>query len=210
MSIISKLNHGASGPLGPEAPATKPRSRLGRQVTYTAVVALTALIGYAVIKATNSQNVSSLPGSGVITTSPLVGQTAPNFKLSLLSDTSRTISLSSLSGKPIVINFFSPACVPCHEEMPTFASLGKKYAKRINFIGVDETSSPGAALSFVTADHVSYPTVLDANGDLIGPYLIPGVPVTVFVGSNGVITGYVAGAISNATLTARVKDLLGN
>ena len=167
-----------------------------------------ALVAYAVLEATSGHGASVAPGSGIITTSPLVGQLAPVFALPSLKDPSTSVSLASLSGKPIVINFFSPACVPCRAEMPTFAALGSKYAGRINFIGVDETSSSGAALAFVTQDHVSYPTVIDANGDLVGPYLIPGVPVTVFVSSRGFVKGYVAGAISNSTLTTRVEALL--
>lgn len=186
------------------------RSSLGRRLTWLAVLALLGLVGYAVFKATETQNAAVTPGSGVITTSPLIGQPAPVFSLPTLQDASRSVSLGSLIGKPMVINFFSPTCVPCHAEMPTFAALGSKYAGRINFIGVAETSSSGAALAFVTADHVAYPTVVDANGDLVGPYLIPGVPVTVFVGATGVVKGYIAGAISNATLTARVQGLLSH
>ena len=184
------------------------RSRIGRPLTWISLLALLALVAYAVFRASGAQSAGVSPGTGIVTTSPLVGQLAPVFKLPSLKDSSTSISLTSLSGKPIVINFFSPACVPCREEMPTFAALGSKYAGRINFIGVDETSSPAAALAFVTRDHVPYPTVIDANGELIGPYLIPGVPVTVFVSSAGVVEGYVAGAISSSTLTTRVEALL--
>ncbi len=181
-----------------------------RAASLVAVILLAVIVGYAVMKATQSSaaNSANAPGSGVVTSSSLVGQSAPSFKLPSLANSSRTVALNQLLGRPVVINFFSPACVPCHQEMPTFASLGAKYAGKINFVGVAETSGASAALQMVQADHVPYPTVLDANGDLVGPYLIPGVPVTVFVSANGVVKGYVAGAISNKTLRERVTALL--
>ncbi|CAG4931201.1 thiol-disulfide oxidoreductase ResA [Acidithrix ferrooxidans] len=180
-----------------------------RVLTLIGVLAIGLLVVFAVLKATSSKASLALsaPGSGVVTSSPLVGHPAPLFSLPSLSNGSKFVSLKSLEGRPLVINFFSPACIPCRQEMPTFASLGGRYAGKINFVGVDETSSSSAALSFVNSFRIPYPTVIDANGDLVGPYLIPGVPVTVFVGSNGVIKGYVAGAISKSTLIARTNAL---
>ena len=206
LSIISDRD-------APDTPA-EPRGHAPRRkaAALAVVIVLAALVGYAVMKATQSGATGSanLPGSGVLTSSSLVGQSAPTFKLPSLADSSQSVALGQLLGKPVVINFFSPACVPCHEEMPTFAALGSKYAGKINFIGVAETSGASSALQMVQADHVPYPTVLDANGDLVGPYLIPGVPVTVFVSAKGIVKGYVAGAISNKTLTQRVTALLSS
>lgn len=91
--------------------------------------------------------------------------------------------------------------------MPTFAKLGATFKGKINFIGVDETSTASVAKSFVDSFHLPYVTVIDSNGALIGTYLLPGVPVTVFVGSDGVVKGYVAGAISKAQLVSRTSAL---
>lgn len=91
--------------------------------------------------------------------------------------------------------------------MPTFAKLGNSFKGKINFIGVDETSTASVARAFVDSFHLPYTTVIDANGALIGTYLLPGVPVTVFVGSNGVVKGYVAGAITKSELISRTSSL---
>lgn len=191
-----------------EDQTVKTRSHHGRVFTVLGATIVAILISFAVIQATNTPVSTNAPGSGVITTSPLVGTQAPSFRLPTLENNAVSVSLADLLGKPVVVNFFSPACVPCREEMPTFAALGKLYQGKINFIGVDETSSVGSALSFIRADHVAYPVVIDANGDLIGPYLVPGVPVTVFISASGTIKGYVAGAISKATLRVRTSQLL--
>ncbi len=172
-----------------------------------ALVLIVALVAVAVSKASTATKVANLTGGGLITTSPLIGQSAPVFTLPDLHNTSRQVSLSSYLGKPTVINFFSPACVPCREEMPTFAKLGSSFKGKINFIGVDETSTASVARAFVDSFHLPYTTVIDANGALIGTYLLPGVPVTVFVGSNGVVKGYVAGAITKSELISRTSSL---
>ncbi len=172
-----------------------------------ALLLIVVLVVVAVSKASTATRVANLSGGGLITTSPLIGQSAPVFSLPDLHDATRQITLSSFAGKPTVINFFSPACVPCREEMPTFAKLGETYKGKINFIGVDETSTASVARQFVDSFHLPYTTVIDANGALIGTYLLPGVPVTVFVGSNGVIKGYVAGAITKSELIARTSSL---
>lgn len=172
-----------------------------------ALVLIVALVAVAVSKASTATKVANLTGGGLITTSPLIGQSAPVFTLPDLLNTSRQVSLSSFLGKPTVINFFSPACVPCREEMPTFAKLGNSFKGKINFIGVDETSTASVARAFVDSFHLPYTTVIDANGALIGTYLLPGVPVTVFVGSNGVVKGYVAGAITKSELISRTSSL---
>lgn len=168
---------------------------------------IVVLVVVAVSKASTATRVANLTGGGLITTSPLIGQSAPVFSLPDLHDATRQVSLSSFTGKPTVINFFSPACVPCREEMPTFAKLGETYKGKVNFVGVDETSTASVARSFVDSFHLPYTTVIDSNGALIGTYLLPGVPVTVFVGSDGIIKGYVAGAISKSELIARTSSL---
>ena len=186
------------------------KQRFGRLFSIVGVLVIVGLIAYAVFEALGSSSSanSGTPGTGIVTTSPIVGTPAPRFVLPSLRKASVSLSLAQLLGKPVVLNFFSPACIPCRLEMPTFAKLGQEYRGKINFAGVDETSSGGAALSMINNARVHYPVAIDANGDLVGPYLIPGVPVTVFIGANGIIRGYIAGAISQSTLLTQTKQLL--
>ncbi len=180
----------------------------GRIFTGFGILVVVTLLAYAIVQARTPSSTANITGTGVETSSPLVGTVAPKFALPSLIKATQLYSLSEFAGKPAVLNFFSPACIPCRAELPTFASLGQQYQGKINFLGIDETSSSGAAISLVKADHVKYPVVIDANGDLVGPYLIPGVPVTVFIGANGIVRGYIAGAISKATLISQTQQLL--
>ena len=50
----------------------------------------------------------------------LIGQTAPDFTV---QDTDRTVTLSQLRGKVVVLNFWATWCPPCIEEMPSLVKM---------------------------------------------------------------------------------------
>lgn len=54
-----------------------------------------------------------------------VGSPLPDFNFKDING--NTVSLEGLKGKPIVINFWFTACVPCIEEMPALNQLKEKY-----------------------------------------------------------------------------------
>jgi peroxiredoxin len=56
---------------------------------------------------------------------PFIGSRLPDFNLRDING--NAISLQELKGKPIVINFWFTACVPCVEEMPALNQLKEKY-----------------------------------------------------------------------------------
>src|SRR6185437_10738112 len=56
---------------------------------------------------------------------PIVGAPLPDFSFKDING--NAISLQKLKGKPIVINFWFTACVPCIEEMPALNELKDKF-----------------------------------------------------------------------------------
>jgi cytochrome c biogenesis protein CcmG/thiol:disulfide interchange protein DsbE len=143
---------------------------------------------------------------------PPVGRPAPDFTLPLFSG--GTLTLHSLKGKPVVLNFWASWCVPCREETPLLVRLHKIYGpKGIMFVGVNVEDNAVAARAFLARYHVDYPVVRSMDDGLIDAYAVPGIPTTVFIGANGVVvdkfTGGFAGPIGEKALVTRLERLLG-
>ena len=141
-----------------------------------------------------------------------VGRPAPDFTLPLFSG--GTLSLHSLKGKPVVLNFWASWCVPCREETPLLVRLHKTYGPRgIVFVGVNVEDDARAARAFLAQYHVDYPVVRSVDDGLIDTYAVPGIPTTVFIGANGVVvdkfSGGFVGPTGEKALVTRLERLLG-
>jgi cytochrome c biogenesis protein CcmG, thiol:disulfide interchange protein DsbE len=140
-----------------------------------------------------------------------VGRRAPDFSLPLLNG--GTFSLHSLRGKPVVLNFWAAWCVPCREETPMLVRLHKVYRPRgLQFVGVDSEDQTADARAFAAQYHVDYPLVRLDDDRLIDAYAVPGLPTTIFIGADGVVTGKVVGGFvgpeGEKLLVARLERLL--
>jgi cytochrome c biogenesis protein CcmG/thiol:disulfide interchange protein DsbE len=130
--------------------------------------------------------------------SPKIGAPAPGFSLRRL-DTTGTLSLASLRGKPVVLNFWASWCVPCKGEAKMLEAASHRYrSSGVVFVGVDWHDVKSDARRFLEAHGVTYPTVLDGSGSVTDRYNVPAVPETFFVDRSGRLVGeHVVGTVVN-------------
>jgi cytochrome c biogenesis protein CcmG, thiol:disulfide interchange protein DsbE len=135
------------------------------------------------------------------------GQTpvAPVFTLPRLDAPGR-VTLASLRGKAVVINFWASWCRPCKQEAPRLEAAYRRWSKRgVVVLGIDGQDFSGDAKRFARNAGISYPIVHDGPGNTIDRYGVTGFPETFFVGRNGKLVGnHVEGAISDAQLEQNI------
>jgi cytochrome c biogenesis protein CcmG/thiol:disulfide interchange protein DsbE len=129
---------------------------------------------------------------------PKIGGPAPAFSLRRL-DTSGTLALASLRGKPVVLNFWASWCVPCKGEAKMLEDAWQRYrSEGVVFVGIDWHDVKSDARRFLEHHGVTYPTVLDGSGSITDRYGVVGVPETYFIDRRGRLVGeHIVGTVVN-------------
>jgi cytochrome c biogenesis protein CcmG/thiol:disulfide interchange protein DsbE len=125
-------------------------------------------------------------------------------------DTSGTLSLASLRGKVVVLNFWQSYCAPCTAEARTLAESSRRWAgKDVVFLGVDEQDLRAPALKFIHRFGITYPIVAD-DLSLTGHYGVTGYPETFFIDKRGrVVPPHIVGPATRTKLDEGIRKALG-
>ncbi len=125
-----------------------------------------------------------------------VGNRAPNFQLQNLAG--ETVSLESLRGKPVLINFWATWCGPCKIEMPYLQQIYDVWSpKGLVILAIDVGESSAVAGKFLADNNLSLPVLLDTDRKVTTSYGITAIPTTFFIDKNGIIAQKFIGAFPN-------------
>ena len=133
---------------------------------------------------------------------------APDFSLESLDG--KSVRLSDLRGKAVLLNFWATWCGPCKIEMPWFVELQNQYgAQGLQIIGVamDDASKEDIA-KFAKDMGVNYPILIgkESIGDQYGG--IPALPETFFIGRDGKMVDKIIGLKGKSEIEDAVKKAL--
>ena len=135
------------------------------------------------------------------------GARAPDFSAAQL-DGSGSITLSSLRGRPVVLNFWASWCVPCRDEAPLLRQAERLYGDQVQFVGVDIRDARPDALRFVERYNIEYPSVRDESLDVYDSYGLTGQPETFFIDDEGIVVEHVNGPLLDRDQLFRLLDVL--
>jgi len=117
-----------------------------------------------------------------------------------------TIDLSSLRGRPILLNFWASWCAACRVELPILERQYRTaWRDSLHVLTVSEDRGNRATVErFVKALGLrTLPIYLDPNGYVAhsgsdssrnAPFALYGMPITYLIASSGMIIGYMPGA----------------
>ena len=74
------------------------------------------------------------------------------------------LSLASLRGRVVLVNFWATWCEPCVTEMPSLQRLRDELAPRFEVLGVNYQEGPARIKPFVERTGITFPIVRDTDG----------------------------------------------
>ncbi len=138
---------------------------------------------------------------------PKVGDTAPLFSLITFDGT--PISLESLRGKIVVVNFWASWCAPCHEEAADLQSIAEDYqGKNVVMVGVNWLDTESDARGYMAKYGITYVNGPDVGEKIAKSYRIQAAPENYVLDRNGVVADMVIGPVTYEHLSAVLDRLI--
>lgn len=98
------------------------------------------------------------------------------------------VSLESLKGKVVVLDFWASWCAPCHQSFPWLDALQKRYADQgLVVLAVDVDKDSDLADRFVARHPVSFTIGYDPAGRAASAMKVSGMPSTFVIDRTGAV-----------------------
>ncbi len=132
------------------------------------------------------------------------------YDFTLLDREGNEMSLSSLNGKVVFLNFWASWCGPCKAEMPHMQKVHEEYKdKDVVILAVNITSSEKNGIegvnSFLDENKYTFPVLYDKDGAVANQYRVSGIPTTYILDKDGIIVNKVSGAISEERIKEEIE-----
>ena len=117
---------------------------------------------------------------------PMVGQAAPEFELPDLSG--KMVSLASLKGKTVILDFWATWCGPCKQGLPILMEIAKsRAADNVVLWSVDMGEPATKVQQFLERSKWDLNVMLDQKNQVAKKYGVRGIPHTVVIGPDGIV-----------------------
>lgn len=121
-----------------------------------------------------------------------------------------TLSLAAFRGRPVIVNFWGPSCVPCRDEFPLFkAKLAAHEADGLVIVGVLMADPPVPAREFIAEFGATWPTVHDPDQAIRTAYRVAARPQSYFIDRAGILREIVVGELVEAEFERAYASISG-
>lgn len=127
----------------------------------------------------------------------LIGRPAPEFAGTTLDGA--PLRLADLRGRPVIVNFWGPTCIPCRDEFPLFKSkLTDHAADGLVVVGILMADPPDLARTFIADQGATWETIDDPDGAIKQAYRVAARPQTYFIDRDGILRSIQIGEVRAA------------
>lgn len=120
------------------------------------------------------------------------GSEAPDFTAKL--NNGETFTLSDRKGQVVLLNFWATWCSNCVKEMPAIEKLYEEYGNQVVIIGVNVGEDKSTVDAFIDTKNYTLPIAYDTESNISNLYPSAGIPYTVIIGKDGLVTETFLGA----------------
>jgi len=136
------------------------------------------------------------------------GEPAPAIAGTALDGT--PFDLDALRGRPVIVNFWGPSCVPCRDEFPLLkATLLQHAGDDLAIVGVLMLDPPAPALDFIAEYGATWPTVDDPTGAIRTAYRVAARPQSYFIDRDGILQAIQVGELTEAEMERQYALISG-
>lgn len=156
-------------------------------------IALALLLAAALLPACTKEK-SPAKSDATSVSKAVEGAAAPDFTVKDLDG--KDVSLSSLKGQVVLVNFWATWCPPCKEEIPSMIKLNRAMqGKAFKMLAISIDEGGKEAVNGYFKGSRDLPTYLDNEGKTSQLYGTTGVPETFIVDKQGIIRKKVVGGM---------------
>lgn len=182
--------------------STEVALRKKRIAPYIATAIGVVVVAFLVVLAVSSPNEST------VSSSPLLGQPAPEVKSTTIED--QPFDLSRRRGSWVVFNFFNSTCVPCRQEHPYLLSFYDNQTTaptpaELYTIVNDDTD--GAVEAYFETNGGAWEKIRDDDGAIAVAFGVAKVPETWIIDPNGFVRLRILGALTEDFLDDQLTRL---
>ncbi len=95
------------------------------------------------------------------------------------------VSLASLQGKVVLVNFWATWCLECRPEMRMFERLHREFfVQGLAVVGINAREETTTIREYAKELGLTFPLILDPSGKINSAYGVIGLPTTFLIGRN--------------------------
>jgi cytochrome c biogenesis protein CcmG, thiol:disulfide interchange protein DsbE len=134
---------------------------------------------------------------------------APDFTLTTLNG--GTLTLSTMRGRWVILNFWATWCVPCLSEMPALQIIATERSGQLALFGINMREKEQDVRDFMTRYHLTFPVLINPDDSTLADYNLDlGVPQTVIVSPKGHVVWHQFGPIDLSKFRSTLDSLMAS